>query len=89
MKKYKPIKGVTSKKMAEKFLKSNLKRLNEHPKLCPLLDKSCVDLYCAAWKPAEVYLSNPGRMIEEQSVYDIRLGRCISPLITGKMEYSK
>ena len=98
MKKFKPIKGVNSRKRAEKFLKTNYFDYNsfeivldydQYEKICPMTMQECKSFKCAAWIHAEVFLSNRGRMHMKDSIYDIRPGRCNSPLITGKLELKK
>ena len=49
----------------------------------------CVGDRCASWEKAKIYLTNPGRMHDEQSIYDINYGYCRNPGITSKIYISK
>lgn len=86
---YKPIKGKGSEAAAKRTLKRDYTGFNAFNKHCPIISRDCLSWRCAAWKEAEVYLKNPGRLTEDQSFYDIEPGYCNSPLITGEIKVLK
>jgi hypothetical protein len=82
-KKYEPVQGTNSKKRAEKYLEAHIEEYNSDARICPIIVEKCLGDQCVAWNSAEVYLSNPGRVHEKNSVYCIRAGHCKNPNIIG------
>ena len=89
MAKYRPTTGKGSEAAAKRTLERDYAGFNSFKKHCPIISRDCLSYRCAAWKEAEVYLKNPGRLTEDQSIYDIELGYCKSPLLTGEIKVLK
>jgi hypothetical protein len=86
MRPYKPTQGTNSKAKAQKYLDFHTDDYNYSGLYCPCIGEGCREEYCASWVKAKVVLSNPGRLLEDQSIYDIIPGYCRNPMITGKIK---